>query len=91
MSLNSLLKVAQAVGRCVLCRVCLSLRYLRGALNKAEVHDFLILEQSSFKKLFSKVGKVTRPSCYFSSRFPSSDSGIRADAAVENIIFMSYE
>lgn len=95
-SLNSLLQVAQAVGRCVLCRVVfVSLRYLGGALNKVQLHDLLILELSSFKKkkkkAFSKVSKVTRPSCNFSSRFPNSDSGIRADAAVENVIFLSSE
>lgn len=63
-----------------------------GALNKVELHDLLILEQSSFKnKAFSKVSKVTRPSCNSSSRFPISDSGVRADAAVESFIFLSSE
>lgn len=62
MSLNSLLQVAQAVGRCVLCRVVfVSLRYLGGALNKVQLHDLLILELSSFKKkkkLFLKLAKL---------------------------------
>lgn len=59
-SLNSLLQVAQAVGRCVLCRVVfVSLRYLGGALNKVQLHDLLILELSSFKKkLFLKLAKL---------------------------------
>lgn len=75
---------------CLAERVCVS-ALSGGALNKVELHDLLILEQSSFKKLFSKVGKVSRPSCYFSPRFPNNDSGIGVDAAVENVIFMSYE
>lgn len=58
-----------------------------GALEKVELRDLLILEQSIFKNTFSKVGKVTRSSCYFPSSFPDNDSGIRADAAEESVIF----
>lgn len=71
---------------CLAEHVCVS-AFSGGALNKAELRDLLILEQSSFKKLFSKVGKVSRPACYFSPRFPNNDSGIGVDAAVEKHYF----
>lgn len=43
-------QVAQTGGRCVLCRVCVCFSALSGgALNKVELHDLLILEQSGYK------------------------------------------
>lgn len=62
-----------------------------GALNRVQLHDLLILELSSFKnKLFLKLAKLLNPPTT-SLPGPHSDSGIRADAAVESVLFLSSE